>query len=80
MCVEAEYELKTGGLLNLLISLDELQKAELGGSPKVKATVIGAAGEVRQVHSLGDLPMELHRGLPPRPTMPRDLPAPARDS
>lgn len=80
VCVRAQYELKGGEYLTVLITFEETQTGKLAEQPIVKVMVGQMTGEVRAIRSLGDLPMELHRRLDGAPSKtPRDLPSPARD-
>lgn len=77
ICVRADFDLKSGDALTILISADQQFRRE----SVVRLTLTELTGNVRRIRSLGDLPMELHREPPGRPLKtPRDLPLPASDS
>ncbi len=81
VCVRAQYELKSGEYLTVLIKFEETQTGNVVGQQIVKLAVGQMTGHVRPLRNLGDLPMELHRRLESIPSKtPRDLPSPARDS
>lgn len=76
-CIQADFDLTDGGALTLLIRVRETLNEQFSSESLVSLTVIDTTGRVRQIHSLGDLPMELHR-WPSR--IPKELPPPGRAS
>lgn len=78
ICVQADFDLNSGGLLTILIRVDEPQDEQLRSESLVRLEVTEASGHVRQIRNLIDLPMELHRIRPSTPL--KDMPLPGRDS
>jgi hypothetical protein len=79
ICVTAAYELKHRSSLTVFIELHEVLSAQPSG--KVVVKLADVKGKVREIHSLVDLPMELHRRSLRGPLRtPRDLPLPGLDS
>lgn len=79
-CIGADYELNSGGVLTLLIAFDDVRNGQIGDGSILRLTIT-ETGVGRQIRSLGDIPVELHRVPPTIPSrMPRDIPPPARDS
>lgn len=76
-CIQADFDLNDGGALTIVIRVEESQNEQFSNGFLVGLTVLDVTGKVRQIRSLGDLPMELHR-LPSR--TPKDLPLPSTDS
>jgi hypothetical protein len=77
ICVHADFDLDNGSTLTILIQVEGSQRQKSPDSFVVSLSITELTGSVRQIRSLGDLPMELHRW--PAKT-PKDLPAPGRDS
>lgn len=77
ICVQADFALNDGGALAILIRVEKSPNENFGDPHLVSLTVTKSTGKVRQIRSLCDLPMELHR-WPSR--TPRDLPLPGRAS
>ena len=76
-CVQADFDLNNGSALTILIRVEESQSHKFSDSSVVSLSITELTGANRQIRSLGDLPMELHR-WPAK--APKDLPAPGRDS
>lgn len=76
-CVQADFDLNNGSGLTILIRVEGSRSQNSTDSSVVSLSVTGLTGNVRQIRSLGDLPMELHR-MPSR--TPKDLPLPGRVS
>jgi hypothetical protein len=74
-CIRADFDLSDGGALTILIRVRESQNPQSSSESLVNLTITDATGKVRQISSLGDLPMELHR-WPSR--IPKDVPPPGR--
>ena len=76
-CVQADFDLNNGSGLTILIRVERSRSQKSTDSSVVSLSVTGLTGNVRQIRSLGGLPMELHR-VPSR--TPKDLPLPGRAS
>jgi hypothetical protein len=77
ICVQADFDLNDGGALTILIRVEESQNWKLADASLMTLTVTKSTGNFRQIRSLGDLPMELHRAFPSK--IPKDLPPPSSD-
>jgi len=75
-CVQADFDLNNGAALTILIRLDGPQNQKFQYPSVVSLSVTELDGNVRQIRSLADLPMELHRW--PSGRSPADLAPPGR--
>jgi hypothetical protein len=73
MCVEADFDVKDGTAVSVLISVGTFKGGTSGVSALITVTITDPSGNSRPVRHLSDLPIELHR---PAPRLPRDLPDP----
>lgn len=76
ICVEAEIDLKEDRSATIVVSVGTPKTGPVGVPTFFSATITDPDGTTHAVRHLSDLPMELHRWLPPL-KWPRDLSLPA---